>query len=209
MFIEDDQQQPIIIGDAQVVFSPDQWRQGIAGRMKKALKKSVYSIRWKLLEQRFLEALEPRPPEAFWYASYAAFSLALPKCPSIAFDGYDLDHKSTDRWYRSLRGRMSRLVTEDLVGLDWRLRPQPHPQLCDRRPGTTRAQRQTDTAEHLARLEIERLLRRPDLQAYERVLIPAWLAEEGNLIDVASTLGWRYDVTRQRWSRLCKKLSAG
>lgn len=208
MIFEPNEEKPLIIetdhGPSQFVFSPHQWRIGQAQAVKDAIRYPIQRRRWLFMRDVFQLALQDRAAahqaserQIVTRIAYSAFRLTLPDLPDIRLDAYGEPIPGTaEAWCRTLKQDVNRLATEDLLGLDWRPRRIPP------------RRRSVDTAELNAMLEIDLMLPRADLGEDERTLLSAYMASDGKLIEVASRLGWRYDLTRQRWSRLLKKLRA-
>jgi hypothetical protein len=188
----------IELHETEWVFSPSQRRQGLDVIIENVLVSPVQPKRWYPMKDRFLEALfdraetlnAPLPHVVKAVADANLRQVSYTDLPRIAPDG------ALDAWGYELRKQVNELVTVDLLGPAWR------PRL------TTLRRRPVNRAELHALLKIDLLRLQGNLGANERTLLSAYIASDGKLNEVASRLGWRYDLTRQRWSRLCKKLCA-
>jgi hypothetical protein len=184
-----------------LVFSPWQRRQGVDTIVTGVLRYPLQRRRWLAIYHRVQQELSDRadlhrrsPADELWLAARTAFSLSLPHCPPIALDGHDMDPGSRDSWARVIRRQINDLVTEDVLGLDWR---QPR-----HRPRRSTVQQ----AERRIWVELDLLLMSAHLSQDERALVQALKLVDGSVTDAANALNLSADAAWQRLSRLRKKI---
>jgi hypothetical protein len=185
-------------------FSRDQERQGLRQVVEDLFTWPIHSRRWRVIQSEVLTVLRGRAQARettisveLLRAARATFSQVLPTLPPIILRGGNYEPLSFAQWKRELRRKVTRQITEDLLGPDWR---KPTGSAKEALPQVTFGPEQDGV------VEIRDLLMNEKLSVAERDVFRAFLNCDGDRAAAAQQLGLSTDAFDQRFSRACRKI---
>jgi hypothetical protein len=194
----------IKVHEVERVFSPWQWRVGLAEKVLEVLRTPIASPHWCAMETRFIEAIADRA-EMLHATSHetlqavANANLSHVAYPSITVDAYgEPIPGAVEVWARQLRTRLDDLVTEDLLG----------PDLCPRHRAA-RPKRPLAAVERNVALELDYFQASGRLTAHEHRIVTALrAAASGDICDwheAAEQLQMSYGALKRALQRIRAK----
>jgi hypothetical protein len=214
MIISLAEENPLIVetddGPAEFVFSPFQWRIGLAQAVRDALVKPIHPNPWFSASDGFEQARDDRAAthhvsgrQIITRVAQSAFTLALPDVPGIRLGLYGEPVPGTvEGWCRALKTKVSLLATKDLLGVQ---------ATEDLLGGQRRRQRRSQPASRLATaernvaLELDYFMASGRLTAHEARIVEAPKATDVDFQKVADQFQMTYGALTTALQRIRAK----